>query len=363
MLDEQRQLEGREITAWPAFGLDASVKRELLLGELSRLTRWHRSACVAYDTILRKLAVEDGEFESLVNVPYLPVRLFKLQDLISVSKEDVIKVMTSSGTSGQAPSRIHLDRETATLQVKILSHVVSDFLGSKRMPMLIIDCKSTVRDRERFSARTAGIQGFSIFSRGTEFALNDDMSIDFDRVDAFLDAHAGTNILLFGFTFIVWKYFLEALEATGRKLPLEGSVLIHGGGWKKLVDQAVGRDEFGDRVAAATGLTRIHNYYGMVEQTGSIFMECEYGHLHSSSWSEIIIRDPIDFSPLPIGHSGLLQLCSIIPKSYPGHSLLSEDIGRVLGEDDCACGRKGTYFAVDGRLEAAEVRGCSDTAS
>ena len=99
----------------------------------------------------------------------------------------------------------------------------------------------------------------------------------------------------------------------------------------------------------------------MIEQTGSIFMECEKGYLHTSSWSEIIVRNPLDFSVLSPGESGLIQLISVIPRSYPGHSLLSEDVGYIVGKDDCPCGRNGTYFNVTGRLQNAEIRGCSDT--
>jgi hypothetical protein len=40
---------------------------------------------------------------------------------------------------------------------------------------------------------------------------------------------------------------------------------------------------------------------------------------------------------------------------------LTEDLGVILGEDDCPCGRMGRYFRVQGRIPAAEVRGCSDT--
>ena len=47
--------------------------------------------------------------------------------------------------------------------------------------------------------------------------------------------------------------------------------------------------------------------------------------------------------------------------SYPGHSLLTEDMGAILGVDDCPCGRKGKYFRIDGRIPQAEIRGCSDT--
>ena len=46
--------------------------------------------------------------------------------------------------------------------------------------------------------------------------------------------------------------------------------------------------------------------------------------------------------------------------SYPGHSLLTEDEGVLLGEDDCKCGRLGKYFLVLGRVKNAEIRGCSD---
>ena len=35
---------------------------------------------------------------------------------------------------------------------------------------------------------------------------------------------------------------------------------------------------------------KIINYYGMVEQTGSIFFECDKGYFHTSIYSDIIIR-------------------------------------------------------------------------
>ena len=53
----------------------------------------------------------------------------------------------------------------------------------------------------------------------------------------------------------------------------------------------------------------------------------------------------------------------LLPGSYPGHVLLTEDVGTLEGEDDCPCGRKGRYFKVHGRIAKAEVRGCSDTFS
>ena len=56
----------------------------------------------------------------------------------------------------------------------------------------------------------------------------------------------------------------------------------------------------------------------------------------------------------------MLQILSVLPTSYPGHNIVTEDLGIILGEDDCKCGKKGKYFKVFDRLEKSEVRGCSD---
>ena len=80
--------------------------------------------------------------------------------------------MNSSGTSGAATSKIYMDKENAKTQTKILKAIVSDFIGKNRMPMLIIDSESIVKIRGNFSARTAGVVGFSIFGKDHTFALN-----------------------------------------------------------------------------------------------------------------------------------------------------------------------------------------------
>ena len=269
--------------------------------------------------------------------------------------------MTSSGTSGQAVSKIYLDKTTAANQQKTLVKIVSDFTGANRMPMLIIDCPSVIKNRNMFSARGAGILGFSIFGADRTYALDDDMNIDIPKIEAFLEKHKGKKILLFGFTFMIWQFFYKKLKELNIKLDLSNGILIHGGGWKKLVNEAVSKEEYKQSLNDVCGIKSVHDYYGMVEQTGCVYMECEYGHLHASIFSDVIIRNPRDFSIAKTGEKGLIQVCSLLPESYPGHSLLTEDEGIVLGEDDCPCGRKGKYFKILGRIKNAEIRGCSDT--
>lgn len=215
-----------------------------------------------------------------------------------------------------------------------------------------------------FSARGAGILGFSMFGVDRTYALNDEMKINVAAIEQFLERHSNERILLFGFTFMIWQFFYkELLKLSGSKERFDFSkgVLIHGGGWKKLANEAVSPAEFKDRLELVCGLTDIHDYYGMVEQTGAIYMQCECGHLHASNFSDVLIRRGSDFSLCGSGERGIVQVVSVLPYSYPGHSLLTQDEGTVLGEDDCPCGRKGKYFVIHGRLKNAEVRGCSDT--
>ena len=108
-------------------------------------------------------------------IPFLPVRLFKLHELFSIPKTQIIKTMTSSGTSGQEVSKIFLDKKTAFYQSKTLTKIISTYLGSVRSPMIIIDSSSVLKDRNMFSARGAGILGFSIFGSKRFYALDDKM--------------------------------------------------------------------------------------------------------------------------------------------------------------------------------------------
>ena len=227
------------------------------------------------------------------------------------------------------------------------------------MPMLVIDSKAVLKNRNMFSARGAGILGFSLLGRDVTYALDENMDLDLEAIYAFMERHQGDQAMLFGFTFMIWQHFCRALKDKGMALDLHGT-MIHGGGWKKLADQNISNEEFKQAVRETCGIERVCNYYGMVEQTGSIFMECECGHLHASVFNDVAMVDPFTFDEVSRGR-GLIKCTSLVPTSYPGHVLLTEDEGEVLGEDDCPCGRKGKYFAVYGRLQGAEIRGCSDT--
>ncbi len=351
-----------ELFSLSQYTINNDRKSSLLGTELSALTGLHYKQSPVYKRILDNLGFAVPlKAEFLSELPFLPVRLFKSADIKSIPDNKVLKILTSSGTTGRQLSRIAVDTETSLLQVKALSAIITSFIGSRRLPMIIIDAEKTIRDRSSLSARGAGLVGMSNFGRDHFFALDENMNLKLKGLNEYVRKHKDEQVLIFGFTFMVWEYLLNSVKQTGQEIDLSRGILIHGGGWKKLAERSVTNEVFKSELSRTFGLKNIFNFYGMVEQVGSIYMECEYGYMHAPNFAEIIIRDYKDWSVLPYGSEGIIQTLSVLPRSYPGHSLLTDDTGTVIGADSCRCGRKGTYFKVTGRVPKAELRGCSDT--
>lgn len=340
------------------FTLSSSEKEKILYPLLSQLIESHAERNSTYREVISTHALPNPEMSGLESLPYLPVRVFKELDLMTVSPNDVVKTLTSSGTTGQKVSRIFLDAPSATRQQAALSSVMSTVLGPRRLPMIIVDTKGIISNRKSFSARAAGVLGMMNFGRSHKWVLDDDMELLREELKSFLDEHGREPFLIFGFTFMVWKYLLQAIGDD--EFDFSNGILVHSGGWKKLQDESVDSDEFNLRWKNKTGLTRTKNFYGMVEQIGSIFVEDEDGWLRCPNYADVRIRNPKDWSICKPGEIGLIEVFSVLPTSYPGNVLLTEDLG-VMGEENPEGKWKGSRLKVIGRLPKAELRGCSDT--
>ena len=347
-----------DLLALKPYSLERDAKQAALLARLNELSALHVSRCEPYRRIVEgAFPAGSASAAHMTDVPYLPVRIFKTHLLRSVPENEVYKTLTSSGTTGSAPSRITLDRDTAAVQARLLIHLLGDFVGKQRRPMLIVDAPPA--GGRSVSARYAATLGVMNLGRDHFFCLDESMQLKRDALVEWLSSRPGP-ILIFGFTFMLWKHLYEAV---GEGLDLKEATLLHTGGWKKLLDQAVDNAAFKAGLRTRLNVGRIHNFYGMAEQVGTVFIECEAGVLHASDGSDVILRDEQTWQAVEVGGTGLVQCLSALPTSYPGHSLLTEDIGRLLGDDDCTCGRRGRSFEILGRVPSAELRGCSDTRS
>jgi len=313
-----------------------------------------------------KLQIDIDALRQPEDVPFIPVQMFKHFDLRTCPENAVAKVLKSSGTTGASPSRIPLDKSTTLNQIKALKAILSDYLGKNRKIFLVIDHEGINKPEMAFSARTAGVRGLSIYAKKTFYLLREEegrLTLNMPVIRDIIENYAHEDVYAFGFTYIIWTVFYEQLKKEGIRFSFDKFTLFHGGGWKKMKDLAVSKETFSGTIAELFGTEteNILDFYGMAEQTGIIFVDCACGNKHVPAFSQVIIRDPFTLEPCSPGNTGLIEVMSILADSYYDQAVLTEDLGMLVGVDDCPCGRKGRYFRFVSRVEKAEMRGCGDT--
>ena len=322
--------------------------------KIKDLTILHFQRCAEYRKILNTINY-DIKNEDLALQPFLPVNLFKSKKMISVPDNQVVKVLQSSGTTGSVRSKIYLDQDNAVNQKKVLIDLAKNIMPQNRIPMLIIDQNPNNVDRKNLEARLAGIFGFSIFGKNYTYLLDKKGNIDYKNLDNFYKDYSKQEFFIFGFTSMVYEYLIKKLKSD---YDFKNGLLIHGGGWKKIESEKINNKKFRDLLYKKVNLKKVYNYYGLVEQTGSIFFECEKcNSFYSTKYSKVFIRNE-KFEILKKG-KGMIQIISSVPVSYPGHNILTEDIGELI-LNNCSCKKYGNRFKIYGRIEKSKIRGCSN---
>ena len=199
------------------YSLKFNEKKIIYKKIINQLTNYHYKNCREYKKILDFFNFNPKKNNSLDDIPFLPVKLFKEYDLRSVSIKKITKILTSSGTTGNKVSKIFLDKITTINQTKVLSKIMSNFIGKKRLPMLIIDTQSIIKNRSLFSARGAAVVGFSFIGSNVTYALDENLNINFNKVEDFINKYKQSNFLIFGFTSMIYEYFYKQFKVYYKK--------------------------------------------------------------------------------------------------------------------------------------------------
>lgn len=284
--------------------------------------------------------------------PWIPVDYFKLYDITNINLKNT-KIITSSGTTNNNLSRIPLNFESRKNQTKILHKILTHWFGKKRGHFIIID-KPYDKKNELSASQIAAI-GFSLIGSRITYALTNEDKLDYKLIKSEYDLNSNDELLIFGFTSKIYAHLLNSdLEFGQRKIKV-----IHGGGWKKLSKLKISKENLYQQLRNKFGDIDIIDYYGMAEQAGSIYIECKKNNYHVSNFSDVIVRNQ-NFDVSKKNEVGLLQTISILPFTYPGHSILTLDLGYVPDGDVCSCGVSGKVIRILGRIDKSQLRGCGD---
>jgi len=355
-----------ELLKMSPYDLSFSDKSKKFLESMRESVQYHYQHSIKCKQYYDNRNFDPSSSYDLESIPYFPVTLFKKMDLLSVPNNEIVRTVHSSSTSNNFPSIIHLDKTTVNRQILALNFIMKDFLGKEKRDFLIIDHKKTVESNQLdLSSRGSAVRGMLSFSKSFNFVLNEDLQINNDLLKEIFKKINIKNCLIFGFTWLIYQIVSENLDNKTIELfsQLEKPIILHIGGWKKLKEISITKEQFNKKISEFfhTATSHVIDVYGMTEQLGTVYPDCSQGYKHVPIYSEILIRDISDQHVLPVGKQGFLQLLSPIPHSYPGISILSDDLCELKGIDDCPCGRKGKYFVFKERSETAELKGCGDT--
>lgn len=299
--------------------------------------------------------------KDLGRAPHLMVNLFKENELLSVPEEDIVLTLCSSGTTGQksqqrldAFSLENIEHIAYAIHASLgmTSELVTNSLCFSYDPVVAADVGTAFSDKAMTGLTPRGEIHYAfawseakkdfVFSREETLAT----LVRFSR--------SGRPVRMIGFP----AFIADILQTLERPLQLgRDSWVLTGGGWKGRAGESMDKKQFRELCARALGIpvSNVRDGFGMVEH-GIPYADCEEGHLHIPNFARVLVRSPQDLSLVAPGERGLLHLLCCYNTSYPAHSLLTTDYGRIRG---CTCGRSGPILEILGRAGTTKHKGCA----
>ena len=357
------------------YSAEEDLRNKLFLEAVNQNFHHHFLNCEPYNKFCQRRGFnQNSVFTCIEDIPALPVQAFKQFGNFLVSSANSKKsnlILESSATSGK-PSSVSIDKITARRQVQTMSRVLVKFLGEKKRPFIIVDIDPRSTSSAVMGARAAATNGFLNLSKNQTYILKENkdgtLEVDKDKLIEALEACSDSkeSPVIFGFTYVLFESILENANLINDYNLGSNASLIHIGGWKKLENKKVSKDHFNDMASKVFGISKdnVIDIYGFTEQMGIIYPSNGVSQKTTSVFGDVLVRDPSNYEVLPNGEEGLLQFISPMPFSYPGHSIITDDLGVISSySNEDRNNLFGKKFEITGRAKNAEIRGCGDIMS
>ncbi|MBT8296147.1 MAG: acyl transferase [Gramella sp.] len=278
---------------------------------------------------------DPSNVDSLENIPFLPIDLFKSRKLIS-GKSPVQITFTSSGTTGSTTSKhfvtdLRLYEESFLKAFKLFYGEPGDYIFLALLPSylerkgssLIYMADSLIKHSEDTNS------GFYLDNL-------DELSKMLETLDK-----SGKKVFLIGVSFAL----LDLVEKN--KFSLKNTIVMETGGMKGRRKEMI-REELHENLKKGFGVQEIHSEYGMTELLSQAYSKGQ-GVFDCPPWMKILIRDPEDaLALLPKGKTGginVIDLANINSCSF----IATQDLGRQINDQ----------VEILGRFDNSDVRGCN----
>jgi phenylacetate-coenzyme A ligase PaaK-like adenylate-forming protein len=288
-----------------------------------------------YRDFVDRLGVRPGLVDRIEDIPFLPVSFFKTHEVRTGEFVPEI-VFESSGTTGMVTSR-HLLRDVELYRQSFLTGF-ERFYGPVR-DWVIIGLLPAYLERSHSSlvymvngligASGHPDSGFYLYEHEALHGL-------LQRLEA-----AGQRAMLIGVTFALLDF------AERYSLSLEHTVVMETGGMKGR-RREVTREELHSFLRERLGVKAVHAEYGMTEMLSQAY-SAGGGMFRCPGWMKVLVRSEDDPMEVRARGEGLINVADLA-NVWSCAFLATDDIG-VVGADG--------GFAIAGRVDHSDVRGCS----
>ena len=295
------------------------------------LFRFQAERCEPYRRYVELLGINPAEVSRIEDIPFLPIELFKSHTIYCGEGEPEV-VFTSSSTTGQTPSRHPMAQ--LSIYERAFTEAFRTFYGPAEQYGIYALLPSYLQRKgssliymaDRLIAE-AGSGGFYLD--------------EYEKLIADMEADPKPKILL-GVSYALW----DLAERYAPKL--HNTVVMETGGMKGYREE-IPKEELHRILCEGFGVERIHSEYGMAELTSQAYSSGE-GIFRAPQWMKILVRDINDpFCLLPAGARGGVNIIDLA-NIYSCAFIETQDVGRTFADGS---------FAIEGRIDRSEIRGCN----
>ena len=302
------------------------------------LFQFQSQANPIYRKYLEARNISTQSVKSMDQIPFLPIRFFKDQQVISGDPSDFTDFFSSSGTTGMITSRHYFWSEAWYLEHA--QRIFEDQFGSlgnfhvlALLPAYLErKGSSLVSMADHFIRESNSEQsGFYLYNQDQLLAKIETLAVD------------PRTILLLGVTFA-----LLDLAESGKKFNSPSNLIVMETGGMKGRRKEMIREEVHDILKPFFAVETIHSEYGMTELLSQAYSKGGGKYTLPNSMRVILrdVNDPLSISKRSQGGINVIDLANFHSCAF----IETQDLGRFDGNG---------MLEVLGRFDNSEVRGCN----
>ena len=299
-----------------------------------KLFQFQAKNCSVYSRYLDLLKVNLNAVDTIYKIPFIPIELFKSNQIISDGESPEI-TFSSSGTTGQQQSK-HYVADVSIYQ-QSFKQGFNHFYGNPKEYRILALLPSYL-EREGSSL----VYMCDQLIQESQHPQSGFYLHNLKELSQVLAQDSEKKTLLIGVSY--------ALRDLAEQFPkkLTNTIVMETGGMKGKRQEMI-KSELHNTLIKAFQVQRIHSEFGMTELLSQAYSKGK-GLFETPPWMKVLIRDPEDpLSILENGRTGGINVIDLANLNSCAF-IATQDLGKIHSNNQ---------FEVLGRFENSDIRGCN----